>query len=124
MYSMEEALELIRKTVAVGDWEDAVPYLVDLAEDVNTESIKRLSALFEEDEIEASELYDALYCEIHKVKSHRFFWFKYMTELTPGYFTFQECTVKDTHKKYKSISFDVMTMIFKFSDGGYTQARW
>jgi hypothetical protein len=121
---MEEVLERIHQTLKVCEWDEVLTDLVDLAEKVDTERIRHRLKLFEEDEIEPSDLYDDLYCTIHKVRSHPYFWFKYVTEITPGFYSFQECTVKDTHQKYKSISFDVMTMVFKFSDGGYTQARW
>jgi len=49
---------------------------------------------------------------------------KYVTEVTSGFYSFQECTMKESpYKKYNSITFDVMTMTFRFSDGGYAQAR-
>lgn len=121
---MEKALERIHKTLKVCEWDEVLPDLVDLAEKVDSEKIQQSLKLLENDDIEPSDLYDDLYCTIHKVRSHAFFWFKYVTVVIPGIYNFQECTVKDTLKKYNSISFDVMTMTFKFSDGGYLQVKW
>jgi len=43
---MEEALERIRKTVQICDWDEVNTDLIDLAEKVNTERINHLLRLF------------------------------------------------------------------------------